>query len=135
MARNPLLCTLIVMMYRSESGYLPRQRVVFYDGAIRTLVEYWERGKRNPKQAEPYEFPEADLLIRALAEVAWKAFVELESREIPAAKLRAWLFESFSETPEWKDRAAQAVRDFLKVVRERTGLLVEAGATPISSFT
>lgn len=128
MARNPLLCTLIVMMYRSQTGYLPQRRVLFYQGAVETLVQYWERGKRNPKQTAPYELPEAELLIRALAEIAWRAFEELESREIPEDKLRLWLEESFADSPEWSgDRGMRAVADLLGLIQERTGILVPAG--------
>ena len=66
--------------------------------ALYTLVQYWEREKRNPKQETPYSFPEPELLTRALAEVAWRAFHELESREIPIASLQAWLLESKFDT-------------------------------------
>ena len=65
---------------------------------------------------------------RALAEVAWRAFHELESREIPEPELRRWLAESFADDPEWGGRRGRrAVDDFLKLVRERTGLLIDAG--------
>ncbi len=126
MARNPLLCTLIVMVHRSRSGHLPRRRFVFYEAAVHTMVEFWERAKRAPKQE--YEFPEPELVTRALAETAWRAFHELESREIPEADLRRWLEESFADDPDWSGaRGRRAVRDFLKLVQERTGLLIDAG--------
>ncbi len=126
MARNPLLCTLIVMVHRSRSGHLPQRRFVFYQAAVQTLAEYWERAKRAPKQE--YRFPEPELVIRALAEVAWRAFYELGSREIPEEKLKAWLGKSFRDDLEWTgDRGRRAVRDVLKIVQERTGLLIDAG--------
>ena len=56
MTRNPLLCTLIVMVHRSRSGHLPHRRFVFYEAAVNTVVEYWERSTRSPKQ--DYVFPE-----------------------------------------------------------------------------
>jgi len=94
MAQNPMLCTLIVLVHRSRTGRLPERRVVFYEAAVRTLVEFWERAKHSPVQPETYEFPEPELLIHALAEVAWRAFHELGRREIPGERLRAWLRES-----------------------------------------
>ncbi len=129
MAQNPMLCTLIVLVHRSRAGRLPERRVVFYEAAVRTLVEFWERAKHSPVQPEKYEFPEPELLIHALAEVAWRAFHELGRREIPGEQLRAWLRESLEDDPQWGgQRGRRAVDDLLKLVRERIGLLIDLGA-------
>jgi energy-coupling factor transporter ATP-binding protein EcfA2 len=127
MAENPLLCTLIVLVHRSRSGQLPERRVVFYEAAVRTLVESWERTKRT--HARELDFPEPELLIRALAEVAWRALHELGRREIPRDRLHAWMRRSLEQDPEMAAaRSARAVDDLLKLVQERTGLLVDLGA-------
>ncbi len=128
MAQNPLLCTLIVLVHRSRSGgRLPERRVVFLEAAVKTLAEAWERLKRSPQQAE-LDFPEPEILIRALAEVAWRAFHPEPSREIAGDDLRRWLEEYLEREPDWKGgKGRRAVRDFLKLVGERTGLLVDLG--------
>ncbi|MGD2114867.1 MAG: NACHT domain-containing protein, partial [Acidobacteriota bacterium] len=128
MAENPMLCTLIVLVQRSRTGPLPQRRIEFYDAAVRTLAENWEQAKHRPKQETAYDFPEPELILKALAEVAWRAFHELERREIPEATLRTWLREVLADHPDWAGaRGRRAIDDFLEVVRDRTGLLVEAG--------
>ncbi len=129
MARNPMLCTLIVMVHRARAGDLPQHRFVFYEAAVATLVEFWQKAKYSPKPERRYLFPDPVLVTRALADVAWRAFRELKSREIPDAEIRRWLAGSFGDDPEWGGpQGRRAVADFLKLVRERTGLLVDAGA-------
>jgi predicted NACHT family NTPase len=130
MAKNPLLCTLIVLVNRSRSGQLPPRRVVFYEAAVRTLVELWEKDKRSPKQKgnPSLEIPEPEIMIRAMAEIAWRALHELSSREIPGDNLRKWFREYLEREPEWRGaRGDRAVRDLLQLVGDRMGLLVDLG--------
>ncbi len=129
MARNPMLCTLIVLVHRWHSGHLPDRRVVFYKAAVKTLAESWERYKHSPRGvAEGYDFPVPQVMIHVLAEVAWRSFHELGEREIPGDKLRQWLGESLSALPEWTGkRGRKAIDDFLQVIQERTGLLLDLG--------
>ncbi len=125
LAENPMLCTLILLVNRSYSGRLPQRRVNFYEAAITVLVEHWEKAKRSPKQE--VEFPEPDIIIGILADVAWRAKTELKSREIPADILEAWMREALSDYPEWSGIRKRAARGLLKVIQGRTGLLIEAG--------
>lgn len=130
MAENPLLSTLIVLVGRNRSGRLPDRRVVFFEAAAKTFAESWERAKHAPIQVgeERFEFPEPEILLRALAEVAWRAHHELGSREIPGETLRQWLGAYLEREPEWSGaRGRRAVKDFLRLVDQRTGLLVELG--------
>lgn len=130
MAENPLLCTLIVLVHRDRSGRLPDRRVVFFEAAVKTFAESWERAKHAPVQTgeDRYEFPEPEILLRALAEVAWRAHHELDSRQIPGEKLREWLGAYLDGEPDWSGaRGRRAVSDFLRLVDQRTGLLVDLG--------
>lgn len=129
MARNPLLCTLIVLVHRSRSGRLPERRAQFLEAAVRTFAEVWETYKLAPRQElGRLEYPEPDVVIQALAEVAWRAFHELTGRVIPAATLETWLREFLERQPEWQGmKARRATRDLLTLVEHRLGLLVNVG--------
>lgn len=126
LAENPMLSSLIVLVHRSRSGRLPERRVKFYEAAVSVLAEHWERVKHSPKQ-EDVDFPAPETLIGVLSEVAWRALTELAGREIPAGLLEEWMLEALAQDPEWTAKRQRAVRDFLRVVEERTGLLVDAG--------
>ncbi len=127
LAENPMLCTLIVLVHRSRSGRLPERRVKFYRAAVAVLTEHWEKAKRYPKQETKLDFPEPELMVGVLAEVAWRAQTELESREIPAEVLEAWIEGALADDPEWSGKRKSAARDLLQVIQGRTGLLVDAG--------
>ena len=127
LAENPMLCTLIVLIHHSGSGRLPERRVKFYEEAVGVLTERWERAKRSPKQEVPFDFPAPELMAGVLAEVAWKAQTELGGREIPADDLESWIEAALADDPEWGGKRKNAARDLLHVIRERTGLLADAG--------
>lgn len=54
---------MIVLVHLSRSGRLLERRVVFYEAAVRTLVERWEEAKRAPKQEVRWEFPEPEIVM------------------------------------------------------------------------
>jgi predicted NACHT family NTPase len=126
MAENPMLSTLIVLVRRLRSGLLPERRIVFYEAAVRTLAELWASG---PPGREEEERPDADLLIHALAEVAWRALTESGSREIRGEELREWLRQGLAHDPEWEgSRGARAAESLLQGLHEHPGILIELGA-------
>ncbi len=129
MASNPLLCTLIVLVHRSRSGRIPERRVEFFEAAVRTMAEVWETFKLAPRQdVHGLDYPEPDIVIAALSEVAWRASHEIGAREIPTKVLKKWLVTALAHHPEWRgSRGRRAVHDLLTLIEHRLGLLVSAG--------
>jgi len=126
MAENPMLSTLIVLVRRLRSGLLPERRIVFYEAAVLTLAELWSRG---PSGRNEEERPDPDLLIHALAEVAWRASTESGGREIRGEELTQWLRHGLAHDPEWDGRRGErAVESLLQGLHEHPGILIELGA-------
>lgn len=123
MAENPMLSTLIVLVRRLRSGLLPERRAVFYEAAVLTLAELWSSG---PSARDEEERPDPDLLIHALAEVAWRASTESGNREIRRAELEEWLRAGLAYDPEWEGaRGERAVECLLHSLHEHPGILIE----------
>lgn len=113
-ARNPLLLTLLVLIY-ANTGAISAKRHMIYTQAIKTLVSV--RGRQTREQ----QISEADLRTR-LGAVAVAIFSR-EVAEIPrrseVLKIVSPLFKNVSLTPDLQESA----NSFLQEVAEATGLL------------
>ncbi len=67
---TPLLLTLLCIIVL-RGGQMPRQRVAFYDGCLRVLLERWSRAKRA--DTEPPADPplDAETALAVLRSLAW----------------------------------------------------------------
>ncbi|NDY72683.1 hypothetical protein DO021_13880 [Desulfobacter hydrogenophilus] len=116
MTRNPLLLTNICLVHR-DGGRLPRTRGKLYRAAMDVLLEFW-RGFRGVEVRIG-----ADLGQRVLQPVAlWMH--QKENRIRASADELAPVLEKALEKVRWPHGSA---RDFLRMVRDDTGLLTGWG--------
>lgn len=114
LARNPLLLTLLVLIY-SNSGALAARRHIVYSQAIRTLVSVRHRLSKS------HVLSEADLRQRlgALALAVYRGIVS----EIPSRKEVREVLGPTSGHASAREREVE-VDSFLQEVAETTGLVV-----------
>lgn len=115
-AKNPLLLTLLVLIY-ANTGAVGARRHVIYTQAIKTLVSVRARETREQ------QISEADLRMR-LGAIATAIF-ERKIAEIPRrSEVKRVLLEVLKpDGPLTPDSAEGAVDSFLQEVAEATGLL------------
>lgn len=130
LAKNPLMLRTIALIHRSGQT-LPRKRSELYKLTADTLARTWDEAK-GIRNLDKIELLREELLTPILSAFAYWLHREKPSgvaseaetrREIGAAYAKrkglAWDAEQPSAEIE------RAVSDFLQVVRERTGLLIE----------
>jgi tetratricopeptide (TPR) repeat protein len=122
---NPLLLTILALIHRNGDR-LPNRRVKLYELAVQTLTEDWQLSKKLP-DAPGVVLKETEV-VELLAPLAYwmheeKPFGLVTQREVED-KLAEKLAELNDTEPE-SDSVRQAVGEFLRKVRETTGLFVE----------
>lgn len=122
LAANPLLVTILALVYRKSRGKLPQQRAALYDIAIRTLVETWrETGLAIVE------------IIEVLAPVAAYIHERYSTGLIDQSELREVVtchLAEYRRVPDPANPPASFQLDvdtFLRVVREEVGLLAARG--------
>jgi predicted NACHT family NTPase len=122
---NPLLLTILALIHRNGSR-LPHRRVELYALAVKTLTEDWQLGKKLP-DAPKVVLKESEV-VELLAPLAYWMHEEKPSGVVTQAeaeeRLAATLAELNDDEPE-SESVRQAVEQFLRKVRETTGLFVE----------
>jgi hypothetical protein len=125
LASNPLLITILALIYRRHGGRLPDQRVELYRKAIEVLIDDWPEGAINRSELRAVLPDVAELIHRTTS-----------TGLIEPGNLKQVLAESLTETrrADGRLRADQSVRadsddiqEFLDVVLRRVGLLAGRG--------
>jgi formylglycine-generating enzyme required for sulfatase activity len=126
LATNPLMLTVIALVHRDRVK-LPDRRAELYAEAVDVLLGKWDEARGVEEVGilddRPLDAGDRRLLLQSIA----LQMHDAHKKEIEEEDLHRQLLVSFTNmTPDV--RAAQhAVRRFLSVIQERTGLLVEAG--------
>ena len=135
LAVNPLLLTILAVVYTQEGMALPRRRVELYDRYARILIETWRRARTSGRfVGKEMEFLRTSKVLGPLA--LWLQ-EEWPSGTAPGPRLRERLTGIFLERLGWKPgqrpddeqgiQAHRQAKDFLADVREFAGVLVERG--------
>lgn len=126
LAVNPLMLTVIALVHRDRVK-LPDRRAELYAEAVDVLLGKWDEARGvdavRVLDDRPFDASDRRLLLQTIAlnmQMAGKR--EIEADEL-TRQLRAY-FTGLTATPA---AANHATERFLQVIRERTGLLVEAG--------
>ncbi len=122
---NPLLLTILALIHRNGEQ-LPEKRVKLYELAVQTLTESWQLSKKLPN-VKNVLLSEGDV-VSLLAPLAYWMHEEKPSGQVTHAEVVQQLAPRLAaEQGEEADspEILQAVEEFLRRVRETTGLFVE----------
>ncbi len=125
-AANPLLLTILALIHRNGTR-LPQRRVELYQLAAKTLIEDWQLGRNIPYQARHRQLMLVEEEVTALlAPLALRMHEEKPSGIVAQGEVERWLTPHMMELQGVDEQAAlELVRQFLRKVRETTGLFVE----------
>ncbi|NER46896.1 MAG: tetratricopeptide repeat protein [Symploca sp. SIO1A3] len=122
---NPLLLTILALIHRNGSR-LPQRRVEVYALAVKTLIEDWQLHKKLPEA--PQALLKESEVMELLAPLAYWMHEHKPAGLVSEAEviqqLSAKLAELSDEEPE-SETIQQDIEQFLRKVRETTGLFVE----------
>ncbi len=122
---NPLLLTILALIHRNGEQ-LPARRVKLYELAVQTLTADWQLSKKLPNMQKVL-LPEGEV-VALLAPLAYWMHEEKPSGQVTHAEVIEQLAPRLAEL---RGEAADspeiltAVEEFLRRVRETTGLFVE----------
>ncbi len=126
LAINPLLLTVIALVHR-ERVKLPDRRAELYAEAVDVLLGKWDEGKSVADipilTDRAFDIGDRRLMLQAVA----LYMHEQERREIDRDDLERLVSVMFQDITGDAQQAEHAVQRFLRVVEERTGLLVARG--------
>ena len=127
LATNPLLCTIIAIVYRNNR-VLPNRRVELYLKCCEALLDTWERNKaiRESGLIGGYDW---QTKLELLAPLAYWLHGETERLSAPEEQFVEQLAQVLAARPQLlqgKDPHQEA-RSFLSVIRDRSGLLQGRG--------
>jgi tetratricopeptide (TPR) repeat protein/DNA replication protein DnaC len=125
-AANPLLLTILALIHRNGTQ-MPQRRVELYALATKTLIEDWQLGRNAPYGARQRQLILVEEEVTALlAPLAFRMHEEKPSGLVTQAEVEAWLTPKMAELQGVDEPTAlELVRQFLRKVRETTGLFVE----------
>jgi tetratricopeptide (TPR) repeat protein/energy-coupling factor transporter ATP-binding protein EcfA2 len=125
-AANPLLLTILALIHRNGTQ-LPQRRVELYELATKTLIEDWQLGRNVPYGARKRQLMLVEEEVTALlAPLAFRMHEEKPSGQVTQAEVEKWLTPKMAEQQGVDESTAlELVRQFLRKVRETTGLFVE----------
>ncbi|MEH1878809.1 tetratricopeptide repeat protein [Nostoc sp.] len=122
---NPLLLTILALIHRNGER-LPNRRVKLYELAVQTLTEDWQLGKKLPDA--PKVLLNQNEVVAFLAPLAYWMHEEKPSGLVTEAEVEQQLAAKLAELNDTNlesDSVRLAVQEFLRKVRETTGLFVE----------
>ncbi len=123
LAGNPLLLTILCLIHRA-GGRLPERRVELYEVATKTLLRDWRLQQAKTQAREVTEWEAEELLGPLAYHMHEHEPTGLIEESDAKALLRGWLAEARGLAPNHPE-VAEAVEDFLRRVREQSGLFVE----------
>lgn len=138
LSRNPLFCTMLVLVYKYRGRKLPERRVDVYQEVVTLMLGFWETQRTGVAGARELalmdgtgrsfmdEFEAIEVKQRALTALA--DWMQQEAREAGVQKEEAleYLATFFGEHEGAKpDQKGEWARGFLDVAHQRSGLFIE----------
>jgi len=125
-ATNPLLLTILALIHRNGTQ-MPQRRVELYHLATKTLIEDWQSGRNIAYGVKQKQFSLVEEEVTALlAPLAFQMHEEKPSGLVTQGEVEAWLTPRMADLQGVEEpEALEMVRQFLRKVRETTGLFVE----------
>ncbi|MCP4425439.1 MAG: SUMF1/EgtB/PvdO family nonheme iron enzyme, partial [Chloroflexi bacterium] len=127
LAINPLMLTVIALVHRDRVK-LPDRRAELYAEAVDVLLGKWDEARgvkeERPILADrPFDTGDKRLMLQSVA----LYMHEKQIKEIEADELQSVLATLFADIVNDQRAAERATTRFLRVIQERTGLLVARG--------
>ena len=127
LAVNPLLLTVIALVHRYRAQ-LPERRSELYEEAVEVLLGHWDDAKGGILN----ESNDIGMIMdggdrRSLLEPIAFYLQENKQREIETNELHALLLPAFNDITGSHQKAIKATGVFLRLIGERSGLLIERG--------
>ncbi len=126
LAVNPLLLTVIALVHRYRAQ-LPERRSELYEEVVEVLLGHWDEAKGLDQDVEVAGVKMDSGDRRSLLEPVAFWMHERNQREIERDDLRSLLLPAFKGITGTDGQASKALDDFLHLVNERSGLLIERG--------
>ena len=125
-ATNPLLLTILALIHRNGTQ-MPQRRVELYQLATKTLIEDWQLGRNIAYGVKQKQLSLVEEEVTALlAPLAFQMHEEKPSGLVTQGEVEAWLTPKMADLQGVEEpEAVELVRQFLRKVRETTGLFVE----------
>lgn len=123
LASNPLMITILALIYRKTKGHLPRQRSELYHTALDILIENWRVAGIT---TEELIYVLSPLAAKIHSESSTGLIREDAMREVITRELARYHGESPDDPPP---QFVREVKSFLRRVREDVGLLAERSPT------
>jgi len=124
LAENPLLLTVIALVHRYRAQ-LPERRSELYEEVVEALLGHWDEAKGLDQDMKLAGTTMDSGDRRSLLEPVAFWMHERNQREIERDDLRTLLLPVFKSMTGSDGQADKALDDFLRVVNERSGLLIE----------
>jgi hypothetical protein len=121
LATNPLLITILALVYHKNQGSLPEQRSELYQEAMKILIDTWRFTKITAKEVEYILSPLAAYIHQNCPKAAIE---ESDLKAIIKKSLAQFNNEDVAHLPP---SFGLKVDDFIRCVREEVGLLAERG--------
>ncbi len=132
LAINPLLLTILAVIYETRNTPLPERRAELYDIVAQTLVKNWRRAQTEHESRIHQEITANDIYF-LMAQLAYWLHEQRPGGAMPLTdwqeKVRALLIDLVDE-----DDLDAFVEEFLHHAREETGLLTERSPGHIGFF-
>jgi len=126
LAVNPLLLTVVALVHRYRAS-LPERRSELYEEAVEVLLGHWDEAKGLDSDVEVAGTKMDSGDRRSLLEPVAFWMHEHNRRDIERDDLRQLLLPAFRNMAGNEAQASKGVDDFLRVINERSGLLIERG--------
>ena len=126
LAVNPLLLTVIALVHRYRAQ-LPERRSELYEEVVEVLLGHWDEAKGLDQDVEVAGVKMDSGDRRSLLEPVAFWMHEQNQREIERDDLYILLQPAFKNMTGSDGQAGKALDNFLRVVSERSGLLIERG--------
>ncbi len=124
LAINPLLCTLLAVIYRAGLQPLPKRRIIVFEECCKLLIHRWDENRAIPWPQGCAEETKlrlgARLAYSVLSESPDLCLAEDRARSLATQHLRNALNCS-------EDEAGQAAEALLRSIRDRAGLIESRG--------
>jgi hypothetical protein len=121
LASNPLLITILALVYRNNQGSLPQQRSELYQAAMKILIDTWRLTKITTKEVEYILSPLAAYIHQNCPKDA------IEESDLKAIIKKSLAQFNNDDAALLPPSFGLKVADFIRCVREEVGLLAERG--------